>query len=210
MSNGTQINRMWQLWTKISMMVLDGKRDPESVAKILQGILNSSVESSFPKMPNEFQVWKTIKLGTGIKDAAGFRKAISDAKMRIGNYADDILGKPAFKASDTEQDVDLVTMTVAELGFKGNATYKQICDKAIELGLELCPAEVGPQLRLQYTDQPMNEWVIVAMEAIADSNGSLSVFDVVRLGDGTWLYSNCGRPGYVWNAGRRFVFVRRK
>ena len=102
MSNGTQINRMWQLWTKISMMVLDGKRDPESVAKILQGILNSSVESSFPRCPTSSRSGRPSSSAQASRMPQVSGKAISDAKMRIGNYADDILGKPAFKASDTE------------------------------------------------------------------------------------------------------------
>ena len=40
----------------------------------------------------EFKVFKTIKLGTGLKTAGDFRKAIKDNKMRIGDWANDILG----------------------------------------------------------------------------------------------------------------------
>lgn len=190
---------------------------PELGNKDWHGSLNERLldikrllNAGFPKMPNEFQVWKTIKLGTGPKTSNDFKKALKDAGMCIGDWASDILGKPAFKVTDTEVEVDLVNMSVAELGFKGSATYKQICDKVIELGLELCPNEVGPQLRLQYTDQPMNEWVVVAMEPITDSRGSLSVFLVERSDDGAWLRGGNGRPDDVWSADSCFVFVRRK
>jgi hypothetical protein len=77
------------------------------------------------------------------------------------------------------------------------------------MGLGLCPAEVGPQWRLQYADQPMGEWILVGMEPISDSDGYLKVFDVARLEDGRWLYGNDGRPGGVWYGDNRWAFRRK-
>jgi hypothetical protein len=48
------------------------------------------------------------------------------------------------------------------------------------------------------------------MEPIADSYGSLLVFRVDRYDGGLWLGADYGRPGDHWDAGCRFVFVRRK
>ncbi len=120
-----------------------------------------------------WQVWKTILLGTGPKTADDFRKALKKGRHEIGNWGNDILGKPAFKVSETKIEVDLVRATVGELGFKNGATNAEIFERAKELGLELCPNEVGPQLRLQYEDQPTGEWLLIAMEPILDSGGSL-------------------------------------
>ena len=106
-----------------------------------------------------FPVWKTIKLGTGLKTADDFRQALKASGFEIGNWANDILGKPAFTAAAKETEVELVRVSVAERGFKNGATRKDIYQRAQELGLELCPNEVGPQLRLQYKDQPYNEWL---------------------------------------------------
>ncbi|MDP3990944.1 MAG: hypothetical protein Q8P63_01470, partial [Candidatus Nealsonbacteria bacterium] len=75
------------------------------------------------------------------------------------------------------------------------------------LGLELCPSEVGPQLRLQYRDQPNDEWIIVGMEPITDSGGSLRVLDVGRGDSGLWLYSYWSHPDRVWNPDDLLVFV---
>ena len=152
--------------------------------------------------------WKTIKLGTGAKNADDFRKALKDCGMRIGDWGNDILGKPEFTVIARETEVDLVKVTVAELGFKDGARRDQIYDRAKEFGLELCPSEVGPQLRLQYKDQPLNEWVYIGMEPIRRSDGDLSVFSVEHLDDGLWLYGNCGFPDLVWNAVFQWVFVR--
>lgn len=157
---------------------------------------------------SEFKVSKTIKLGmNGLKTADDFRKAIKRCGMKIGQYADDILGKPAFTVVTEETEIDLVVVSVVELGFKNGATHKQIYIRAKELGLDLCLAEVGPQLRLQYKDQPDGESLVVAMEPIADSGGCLELFRVRRDARGLWLSSGCGSPVYVWDGDCRFVFV---
>lgn len=53
MSNGNQLERLWKLQTKVNMLVLDGKRDPEKVANIYQAILDGSVVASFNKEPKD-------------------------------------------------------------------------------------------------------------------------------------------------------------
>lgn len=102
--------------------------------------------------------------------------------------------------------MDLVMVTVAELGFKKGARRDQIYERAKELELELCPPEVGPQLRLQYRDQPNGEWVLIGMEPIADSGGDLDVFSVERDDSELWLDSDWGYPDDFWDADDRWVF----
>ena len=157
------------------------------------------------EIERKFNVWKTINLGTG-KNADDFRKVLKDRGFNIGNWADDILGKPAFTAATEATEIDLVKVTVAELGFKKGARRDQIYERAKELGLELCPSEVGPQLRLQYQDQPNNEWLLIGMKPIADSGGDLRVFCVRRDVSGLWLSGDWGPPGSVWPPGSQWVF----
>lgn len=179
--------------------------DPQGLQKALNEAL-----SPYEEKVSDFKIWKTIKLGTGLKNAKDFRKALKKSKMRIGDWGNDILGQSAFTASDTEKDIDLVNISVAELGFKGGATRKDIYDRALELGLRLCPAEVGPQLRLQYADQPKGEWLRVAMEPISDSDGGLVVFVVEHVGGELWLDGGRGHPDYFCLGVVRFVFLRSK
>src|SRR5216683_1472564 len=159
---------------------------------------------------SNFKTWKTIRLGL-YKTADAYRKAMTDAGMNVFSWTQRILWHVATATEET--DADLVVLSVAELGFKEGATYSGICARALELGLELCPAEVGPALRLAYKDQPLGEWLIIAMEAITDSaDGGLLVF---RVGHGNrgrlwWLGANPGHPHYFWTSEDRFVFVRRK
>lgn len=157
----------------------------------------------------ELNVWKTIKLGTGLKTADDFSRALKENGCKIGNWAKDIFNKPEFPeftVAPQETEVDLVVVSVAELGFKEGTTRQNICKRAHELGLALCLAEVGPQLRLQYQDQPKNEWILVAMDPITDSGGLPGVFCVGRDGKGLWLRSLDGYPNCYWGAGYRWCF----
>ncbi|MFA5318566.1 MAG: hypothetical protein WC323_03790 [Patescibacteria group bacterium] len=181
-------------------------RNPKEAGRQFTAFLKNggrvTVVASFP-------TFKTIRLGT-LKDADAIRKAIADVGGRISDRANDILGQPAFTVATKETEVELVVVSVAELGFNDGTRYSAICERAKQLNLALCPAEVGPQLRLQYADQPASEWLHIAMEPITGSGGDLSLFLVGRVGRGLWLIGSRGHPRSLWYGNRRFVFVRRK
>ena len=178
------------------------KQVAEAIVKTC-GDVNESLASTF-------NLWRTIKLGTGLVTADDFRRALKAAGHGIGVWANDILGQRAFTASTKETEVDLVVVSVAELGFPNGATRQEIYRKAQELGLILCPPEVGPQLRLQYPDQPLNERLLIGMEPITDSDGFPEVFGVERPGDGSRLYCYYSDAGNFCFGDRRWGFVCRK
>jgi len=176
----------------------------EGVANFLSG------KTMVVKIPSDekisFNVWKTIKLGT-YHNVEALRNSIrSDGNINISDWANDILGKPAFTVALAEEEIQLVNLSVADLGFKSGATYGNICAKAKELSLELCPNEVGPQLRLQYKDQPKGEYLRIAMEPIAGLDGRLCVFYVEHGEGGLWLRGSYGDSDHFWDASSRFVF----
>lgn len=176
-------------------------QNPKAVQKVLSNAF-CPPEVATPR----FKIWKTIKLGTGLKTADDFRKALKDNGFNISDWARDILGKSAFTAATKETGVDLAKVTVAELGFKKGARRDQIYECAKELGLELCPPEVGPQLRLQYRDKSIGEWILIGMDPITDSDGDPSVFYVECGVSELWLSGGWSGPGDVWDPGARWVF----
>ena len=205
---------MFEIWKSLTEAVLelggtddDMRRigtDPMLRAQLAQIIVKSGQVTDLA-----FPIWKPIKLGTGLKTADDFRRALKQAKMEIGRWSNDLLGKSAFTVSETEMDVDLVVVSVKKLGFKQGAYRRDIVVKALELGFQLCFAEVGPQLRLQYPDQPRNERLIIGMEPIVDSDGYLRIFSIGRDSSEHWLDSIIGNPADLfWSASHRFVFIR--
>ncbi len=142
-----------------------------------------------------YATWRTLKLGTH-KSVNDLSKALKDNGFRIGDNAADLLRKVVVLTTKTE--IELVNVSVAELGFENSATRDEIYTRAHERGLDLVPADAGPQLRLQYTDQPTYEWVVMAMEPMAGSSGSLSLFCVERSGTFPWLRARYSGPDHLW------------
>jgi hypothetical protein len=121
----------------------------------------------------EIPVWKRITLGSH-QGVNALRNALDAARVHVGDSAGEILGRPAFQFSPTRMDVDLVVVSVSELGFEDSTPLADIYRRAGELGLELCPAEVAPLLRLHYVNQPISEFLNVAMRPIATYGGDLN------------------------------------
>ena len=165
-----------------------------------------------------FNDFRTITLGT-YKDVPTLKSAITDAGFQISDYASDIMDQPAFTIAPQEEKIRLVEVSVADMGFPNGTNYRSIKDRVVgtEVQLEdglyevqLCPAEVGPQLRLHYKDQPKGEWLRIAMEAITGSDGDLTLFGVERDGGVLWLFGDNGRDDRECGGGLRFVFCLRK
>lgn len=142
----------------------------------------------------------TIQLGTH-KTKPALLKALEDYK--VSSWAKDLIKSKDFKI-EKPRKIDPTIISVKELGFPEGATYKEICERAKEKGLELCPAEVGPQLRLQ---SDFGEWLTIAMNPITDSDGYPRVFRVVRDEGVRWLDAVWGGPEHFWLAGGAFVFA---
>lgn len=158
---------------------------------------------TFPHFP----IWKTITIGTFL-NTKELKRAIIDSGFHIGGWADDILESSNFTLTPKERKVDLVRITPQDLGFHDGAYRTDIYKRALSLGLELCPLEVGPQLRLQYVDQPKLESLQIGMEPQVDSKGHESEFRVVHGADNfIWLVGDHKHPDDFWASREYFVFL---
>jgi uncharacterized protein YjiS (DUF1127 family) len=153
-------------------------------------------------------VWKTIAIGT-FTDLFALRSAMVAVGCSVGNSADEILARPAFTLSGKKTEVELLAVSPAELGFQGEtATLWDIYAHAQRLGLRLSPAEVAPQLRLQYFDQPIGEFLLIAMAPIRTWAGEPVILTVANGGAGLILIGQDGQDDLEVPVTSRFVFVR--
>lgn len=141
----------------------------------------------------------TLQLGKKIT-----KKDLEKAGYKVSDYASDILKKVKF---GKKRQVEIVIKEVREFGFTEVVSYKEIIEKAKNEGLELCPAEVGPTLRMSYKNQLTGEWLIIAMNPITDSDGSLRAFSVDCVGRELWLRILYANPGHLFDPSDRIVFV---
>jgi hypothetical protein len=159
-----------------------------------------------------FPIFKTVTLGQ-YENSEEYRQALKSAVVRMGDFSHQMLKK--ISVARTRIELDLVIVSVGDLGLY-QATCRDIYPRALELGLELCPAEVGPALRLAYVDQSFGEILLIAMEPITVSDGSLWVFRVEHADaelDGDyrpflWLVCRAGDPDHLWVRGVQWVFVQ--
>ena len=155
-------------------------------------------------------IWKTIAIGT-YKGVDAVRAAMDAAPcpIALGDWADEILGRPSFPFSRKPTELDLVVVSVADLGFGDQgAPLRDIYARALASGLELCPAEVGPVLRLNYLDQPPGEFLHVAMRPVARYSGELADFTLGNGGSDLMLIGGDARPEVALPSVVRLVFVR--
>lgn len=151
-----------------------------------------------------FAPWKTIRVGT-FSYTKDIKSAFKAAKMTLGDWAVDILGKSEL-AKAGEADVEFVRVKVSDLGFSGPTKLRDILAAGQKQGLKLCLPEDGPAIRLSYTDQPNGEIVWLAMEPIEDSDGNWSVLCVNCNGSDLWLNASCNDLVSVWYPENEFFF----
>lgn len=185
--------------------------EQQTAAKVPTTAVGStaSVQPGVPTaiQASRFQVWKSVRIGD-YKSVADLRKALKHGGFQISDWASSILDRTPLASQATT--VDLAKVTVAELGFQNGATTAEIYARARERGLELCPAEVGPVLRMAYNDQAVSEWLAIGMEQIAGPDGRPRVFSVKHDEDGLWLDHYRVWPDDGWGPGIGFVFRLRK
>lgn len=200
-------------------------------------MLDRSAIPSIPwKMADDVPVWKTVHLGTftsvnmlrealdsedcgagsrKVAEQPGFvRASVSLSRTlphcQLGDSAGEIIGRPAFHLSRIKQELDLVVVSLIDLGFAPDedVALEDIYARAELLNYTLCPAEAGPYLRLQYLDQPAGEFLHIAMQPIATYAGELTDLTVANGGAGLVLLGGDGRPNLLLPATTRFVFAR--
>lgn len=136
----------------------------------------------------DFPTWRTIDLGTH-KTVKDLENSLRHEGCEIySGWARRVMEGTTFALNRKNIQIHLVKVSVADLGFIREVTIEEVYAQAQKFGLQLCPPEVGPQLRLQYKGKL---YLRIAMEAIADSQGHSDVFAVhgvdskLRLGSGS-------------------------
>lgn len=162
------------------------------------------VYTSFPEGKISFY---TVTIGG--KSKKQIERELKENNINVSPYATSMMENQDFTTLPDPEICQLVKLSVKDLGTKNEIpTTTELFKRAQELGLKLCPPETGPQYRVKYMDQSLDDWLYVGMKPITDSDDDPSVFCLGRRGDGLWLSRYWARPDRRWFPGDRFVFSR--
>ncbi|MBI5400671.1 MAG: hypothetical protein HZB12_00945 [Candidatus Yonathbacteria bacterium] len=180
------------------------------IGPFFPGIFTKNIEHLYTSFP-EGKI-KTLETKIGGKTVEEYKAELKQKNINVDLHAESLLNSPDFKSSvesskNSIEDIDLVCITVGDLGFENGATADEIYKKAEEFGLELCPFEVGPALRSSYSG---TEWMRIAMKQISDRAGRPGIFNMDSDVDGLWLDADFAEPSRRWGAGNEFVFRARR
>lgn len=182
------------------------------VGPLTSGIFDTTqqynIEHVYTAFPEGNIPRETVIIGGRTKEqlASEFKQK----NIKIASFAQSVFDGKDFTTLENPEEVNLIRLTVAALGFESGATTDEIYKRAEELGLDLCPAEAVLHLRLKYTDQPMGDVVCIGTKQIASSDGVRPIFKLESRANGLSLGSPWAGPTSYWDPDTVFVFRLRK
>lgn len=174
-------------------------------------------DSIYPDCP---AVVRTVRVGGMSKNE--LLAALRDHDIQLNDYGRSLFAHSGFTTSLVASRVETVELAVADLGFAQGATMARIHQRATELGLSLCPLELGPHLRLQVLDQPEGHLghppskhrappgsITVASRPLSDDHATPKGFYLRRIDGVLWLRGYRSAPDDLWSPDDRLAFCRR-
>jgi hypothetical protein len=149
-------------------------------------------------------VWKTIEIGIH-KNAWFLCEELRGSGVRI-SFSTNELNNAVF--STVENSVNLVLVSVWDLGFHKGGQLRHIYEAAERRGWYKCSVETGLELRRQYRNQPKLEKLVIAMDPIIDSSGDPYLL-YLNHDLNLWLGRSGGNLLGEWSPPTLFVFVTR-
>ncbi len=175
------------------------------IGPLSPNVFQTNLEHIYTSFPEGKITRYQTEIGGKTKDQ--IKAELKEKNIYVSDWANQLMEKEDFTILQSTETADLVRLTVKDLGFPDGATTDEIYQKATELGLELCPAEVGPRLRLSYQG---SDWMYIGMKQITDRDGGPVVFNLNCRGAGLRLDGSRAGPPRGWHSYSPFVFLLRK
>ncbi|MFA6042370.1 MAG: hypothetical protein WCV85_03290 [Patescibacteria group bacterium] len=181
------------------------------VGKLVPGIFQMLPEGMahiYTSFPEGRIRQDTIEIGGTTKEE--LLRQLEEQGVIISDHAKAMLWGSDFSVMEKSEAAHLICPTVQSLGFQRYTTIKEILKRAQELGLEPCAANVGPQYRLKYANQPMNESLYTGMKQIIGRRSYPDIFSLGRSEDGLSLDGEWVADDDQFSPDSRFAFRLRK
>jgi hypothetical protein len=205
MSNDKAFARVFKLWAKIAMMMVDGTRDAVKVAGVLQTILDQPLVHSWREQDGVIY-FSVESDGTTGED---WITRLENKGFHVGDYAKQVFCSPDFKPT-SGVTIEIVILKGTLFEYNYIRTAKHIHAEANKRKLDKPNAEVACLIREKFTDEEIKAmglyWIVVMHEPINDSDDNPIFLRVDRGGSGNWLYAYF-EPDDGWGSESGFAFV---
>ena len=167
----------------------------------------------------ESGVWRRVRIGAATRGELLAR--LQATRIGLNPAALALFDDKRFTTDTTPSAIDTVRRSVASLGWPGGATLAQLLASAAGQGLSACPLELGPHLRLQYTDQPEGAVgqpatrhrappgsITVVSWPLSDDEAVPKGFYLRRIDGVLWLRGYRAPAAHVWSRDDILLFQR--
>lgn len=165
-------------------------------------------------------ITRTVEVG-GLSKSQLIQK-LKQYSILMNEYGEKLFTADNFTTSDKKYSLQTVELTVGDLGFPDGANTDRIFKRAEELGLKLCPLELGPYLRMVYLDQtegysedslqqqqaPSGS-ITIASEKLTEDDNFPKGFYLRRINGVLWLRGYRADHLHIWNPNDHFIFCQK-
>ena len=153
-----------------------------------------------------FKIWKTLTIDQ-YEDSVAILNNLASRGIKVGDWAKQSLKRSSSRFVHYPKTLQLVTITVAELGHSNGVLTSDLYASALSKGLTLCEPHMAPYIRLAYLEQPAMESLYVAMNSITGDENFDSRYRIVNAVDkDLWLTGDHRHLDDRWLATDLLVF----
>jgi hypothetical protein len=163
---------------------------------------------------------KPVNIKYGGMNSSQLLEVLKANQIQLNASATALFEHPNFVTSALQSQLEVVQVSVADLGFANGATTQDIYAKACTHGLALCPIEFGAYYRLGYLEQPEGAIgfaatqhcaplgsVTIASQAISLDDTVPKGFYLRRIEGALWLRGYHCDAAHVWSSQDVFAFA---
>jgi hypothetical protein len=106
-----------------------------------------------------------LRLGN-FKTVLAMRRALDRAELKVVPWLEKMIKSKSFTVIGKPIELEFVALTAEDLGFENHVGFYEMCERAKQRGLSLCPPELAIQLYLNPIHNLLNSRYLIAMEPI--------------------------------------------
>jgi hypothetical protein len=152
------------------------------------------------------ETFKEISIGGITKDQ--LIKQLIEAGIQFNEYAKILFEHQRFSPINEPEKVQLVKLTLSDLGMDNPCSFQEVVNRASTLGLRICPLYCAAFLRLQYLDQPEGPYLTVVSAKPEGDENYPNGFYIRNFNKILWLRGYRATDFCEWPMDNEFLFLK--